>query len=201
MINSLDLNKYIELYRDFLHPNPNINSQAFLILRKEYEVKFMNNLLANLKEEDLFLRRKSILALGRFGKKTLKSIVPLYMDTNNTTVKVSCLKTMLKIVVNFNLEELTQAEMLVVESAIKDDAPEIILTVISLLRQLGDTGRNILIKISRDKDLLRAKASISALLEMKDQTVDDLFDELLNDKSIDPMIKEDILRDKNIEYS
>jgi len=201
MINSLDLNKYIELYRDFLHPNPNINSQAFLILRKEFEVKFMNNLLANLKEEDLFLRRKSILALGRFGKKTLKSIVPLYMDTNNTTVKVSCLKTMIKVVVNFNLEELTQAEMLVVESALKDDAPEIILTVISLLRQLGETGRNILIKISRDKDLLRAKASISALLEMKDQTVDDLFDELLNDKSIDPMIKEDILRDKNIEYS
>ena len=196
MINSLDLNKYIELYRDFLHPNPNINSQAFLILRKEFEVKFMNNLLANLKEEDLFLRRKSILALGRFGKKTLKSIVPLYMDTNNTTVKVSCLKAMIKVVVNFNLEELNQAEMLVVESAIKDDAPEIILTVISLLRQLGDTGRNILIKISRDKDLLRAKASISALLEMKDQTVDDLFDELLNDKSIDPMIKEDILRDK-----
>ena len=198
MINSLDLNKYIELYRDFLHPNPNINSQAFLILRKEFEVEFMNNLLANLKEEDLFLRRKSILALGRFGKKTLKSIVPLYMDTNNTTVKVSCLKTMIKIVVNFNLEELTQAEMLVVESAIKEEAPEMILTVISLLRQLGDTGRNILIKISRDKDLLRAKASISALLEMKDQTVDDLFDELLNDKSIDPMIKEDILREKII---
>jgi len=198
MINSLDLNKYIELYRDFLHPNPNINSQAFLILRKEFEVKFMNNLLANLKEEDLFLRRKSILALGRFGKKTLKSIVPLYMDTNNTTVKVSCLKTMIKIVVNFNLEELTQTEMLVVESAIKEDAPEIILTVISLLRQLGETGRNILIKISRDKDLLRAKASISALLEMKDHTVDDLFDELLNDKSIDPMIREDILREKII---
>jgi bilin biosynthesis protein len=201
MSNSLDLNKYIELYRDFLHPNPNINSQAFLILSKEFEVKFMNNLLANLKEEDLFLRRKSILALGRFGRKTLKSIVPLYMDTNNKTVKVSCLKTMIKVVVNFNLKELTQAEMLVVKSALKDDAPEMILTVISLLRQLGETGRNILINISRDKDLLRAKASISALLEMKDQTVNDLFDELLNDKSIDPMIKEDILRDKNIEYS
>ena len=201
MIDSIDLNKYIELYKDFLHPNPNINSQAFLILRKEFEVKFMNNLLANLKEEDLFLRRKSILALGRFGEKTLMSIVPLYMDTNNTTVKVSCLKTMIKVVVNFDLEELNQSEMLVVESALKDDAPEIILTVISLLRQLGTTGRNILIKICRDKDLLRAKASISALLEMKDKTVHDLFDELLNDKSIDPMIKEDILRDKNIEYS
>ena len=198
MINSLDLNKYIELYQDFLHPNPNINFQAFLILRKEFEVEFMNNLLDNLKEEDLYIRRKSILALGRFGEKILKSIVSLYMDTDNKTVKVSCLKTMIKVVVNFNLEELTQEEMLVVDLALKDCAPEIILTVISLLRQLGKTGRNILIKTCRNKDLLIAKASISALLEMKDQTVDDLFDELLNDKSIDPMIKEDILRGKII---
>ena len=91
MINTLDLKKYIELYQDFLHPNPNINSQAFLILRKEFEVKFLNKLIANLKEEDLVIRRKSILALGQFGKKTLKSIVSLYMDTNNKTVKVSCL--------------------------------------------------------------------------------------------------------------
>ena len=201
MINSLDLNKYRELYRDFLHPNPNINSQAFLILRKEFEVIFMNNLLANLKEEDLFIRRKSILALGQLGKKTLRSIVPLYMNTNNTTVKVSCLKTMVKVVVNFNLEELTKEEMLVVNLALKDESPEIILTVISLLRQLRITGRNLLMITCRDKDLLRAKASISALMEIKDQTVDNLFDELLNDNSIDPMIKEDILRDKNIEYS
>ena len=160
----------------------------------------MENLLANLKEKDLFIRRKSILALGMFGKKTLKSIVPLYLSSKNTIVKVSCLKTMIKVVVNCNLEVLTQEEMILVDSALKDDAPEVILTVISLLRQLGTTGRNILIKICRDKDLLRAKASISALMEMKDKSVDDLFDELLDDKSIDSMLKEDILRDKNIEY-
>ncbi|WP_413677303.1 glycosyltransferase [Prochlorococcus sp. MIT 0916] len=198
MSNSLDLNKYIELYKDFLHPNPNINSQAFLILRKEFEVKFMDNLLANLQEEDLFIRRKSILALGMFGEKILKSIVQLYMDTKNTNVKLSCLKTMIKVVVNFNLEELNQEQMLVVDLALREGTPEIILTVISLLRQLGGTGKNILIKACRNKDLLIAKASISALLEMKDQNIDDLFDELLNDNSIDPMIKEDILRDKII---
>ena len=196
MINCLDSSKYIELYKDFLHPNPNINSQAFLILRKEFEAKFMNNLLANLQEDDLLIKRKSILALGRLGEKTLKLIVPLYIETSNTSVKVSCLKTMIKVIINFNLEELTQEEMLIVDLALKDDTTEIILTVISLLRQLGRTGRNILMKTCRDKDLLRAKASVSALLEMKDQTVDELFNELLNDKFIDPMIKEDILRDK-----
>ena len=198
MTNYYDLNKYIELYQDFLHPNPNISSPAFLNLRKEFEVKFMNNLLANLKEEDTFIRRKSILALGMFGEKTLKAIASLYIHTNNRIVKVSCLKTMIKVVVNFNLDELNKEEMLVVDLALKDDAPEITLTVISLLRQLGETGKNILIKICREKDLLRAKASISALLEMKDQTVSDLFDELINDKSIDPLIKEDIMRDKII---
>ena len=198
MTNYYDLSKYIELYQDFLHPNPNISSQAFLNLRKEFEVKFMNNLLANLKEEDTFIRRKSILALGMFGEKTLKAIASLYIHTNNRIVKVSCLKTMIKVVVNFNLDELNKEEMLVVDLALKDDAPEITLTVISLLRQLGKTGKNILIKICRDKDLLKAKASISALLEMKDQTVSDLFDELINDKSIDPLIKEDIMRDKII---
>ena len=253
MINSLDLNKYRELYQDFLNPNPNINSQAFLLLRKEFEIKFMNNLLANLKEEDLFIRRKSILALGmfgekilksivalyinnkaflilkkeyevkfiknllanlkeedlfirrksilalgRFGKKALNSIVPLYISTNDTTVKVSCLKTIIKVVVNFDLEELNQEEMYLVDLALKDDSPEIILTVISLLRQLGATGRNILIKTCRDKDLLKAKASISALLEMQDDNVDKLFNEILNDKSIDPIIVEDILRYKII---
>ena len=198
MINSLDSSKYIELYKDFLHPNPNINSKAIFILMKEFEVKFMDKLLSNLKEEDLFIRRKSILALGRFGKKALKSIVALYIETDNTIVKVSCLKTMIKVVVNLNLKELNKEEMIVVDLALKDAAPEIILSVISLLRQLGATGRNILIKTCRDKDLLKAKASISALLEMQDDNVDKLFNEILNDKSIDPIIVEDILRYKII---
>tara|TARA_Y100001968_G_scaffold261741_1_gene249675 strand:- start:444 stop:1049 length:606 start_codon:yes stop_codon:yes gene_type:complete len=201
MTNFLDLNRYIELYQDFLHPNPNIYSEAIMILIEEFEVKFMDNLLANLKEEDLFIRRKSILALGMFGKKSLKSIVPLYLRTNDKIVKVSCLKTMMRVVIHCNLKELTQEQMSVIDLALKDNEPEIILTVISLLRQLGTTGRNILINICRDKDLLRAKASISALLEMKDHTIDNLFDELINDKSIDKMIKEDIMRDKNIKYS
>ncbi len=198
MINSIDLNKYLELYQDFLHPNPNINSQATFLLRKEFRIKFMNNLLINLKEGDLVIRRKSILALSEYGEEILKLIVPLYLNTQSKIVKVSCLKTIIKVIVNFNLEKLDQEAMKVVYSAIKDSSPEIILSVIPLLRQLGINGRDILMKTCRDKDLLRAKASISALLEMKDQTIDDLFEDLLNDKSIDQMIKEDILRNKII---
>ena len=196
MIDSIDKQKYIELYRDFLHPNPKISFQAIFHLRKDFRVKFKNNLLSNLKEEDLIIRRKSILALGEYGEEILKSILLLYSNSKDKTIKVSCLKIIIKVIVNLDLKQLNQAAMRVIESALEESSPEIILTVISLLRQLGKNGRDMLIKTSRDKDLLKAKASVSALLEMKDQTVDNLFDELLHDKSIDPMIKEDILRNK-----
>ena len=198
MIKSLDFDKYIELYNDFLHPNPNINSQAIFVLRKEFRVEFLDKLLTNLTEEDLLIRRKSILALGLYGEEIFQSVVLLYFKSQNKTVKVSCLKTIIKVIVNFNLKELNQDVMGVVKSALKDSSPEIILSGIALLRQLGKNGRDILMQTSRDKDLLRAKASVSALFEIKDKVVDDFFDELLNDKSIDPMIKQDILRDKVI---
>ncbi len=198
MVGSTDIRKFIELYKDFLHSNPNIYYQAIFLLKKDFKVQFMNNLLNNLKEDDLILRRKSILALGEYGEEVLKLIVNLYLNTNNNTIKVSCLKTIIKVIVNFNLKQLSQDVMSVVDSALKDNSPEIILSVISLLRQLGLKGKYLLMKTCRDKDLLKAKASISALLEMKDQDVDDLFNELLNDKSIDPMVKEDILREKMI---
>ncbi len=198
MSSSKHLNKYVELYKDFLHPNPNINTKATFLLKKDFRVRFMNKLLTNLEEEDLLIRRKSILALGEYGDEIFNSIVPLYISSQNTIVKVSILKIIIKVIVKFNLKNLNHDVMKVVDLAINDSYPEIILSVISLLRQLGENGRDVLMKTCRDADLLRAKASVSALLEMKDETVNDLFDELLNDKSTDPMIKTDILRDKNI---
>ena len=198
MFDFTDSNKYIQLYQDFLHPNPNISSKATFLLRREFRVEFMNNLLNNLKEEDLVIRRKSILALGEYGEEILKSIVPIYFNSKTKIVQVSCLKVIIKVIVNFDLEQLNQDVMKVIDSAIKDRSPEIVLSVISLLRQLGINGRDILMKTCRDKDLLVAKASVSALLEMKDQAVNNLFNELLNDKTIDSMIKEDILRDEKI---
>tara|TARA_Y100001968_G_scaffold58227_1_gene49236 strand:- start:189 stop:785 length:597 start_codon:yes stop_codon:yes gene_type:complete len=194
MNKSKDLNNYSEIYKDFMHPNPNIYYQAILILVKEFRFEFMNDLLNNLKNKDIFIRRKSIIALGEYGEEILESIVQLYFNSKNRILRVSCLKIIIKIIVNFNLKKLNQETMSVVNSALKDSSPEITLVVISLLRQLGVDGRDVLIKTCRDKDLLRAKASVTALHEMKDQKVDVFFDQLLNDELVDPMIKDDILR-------
>ena len=196
MIDLIDLNKYDRLYKDFLHPNPNINYKAILTLKKDFRSQFMNDLFTNLIEKDLFIRRRSIMALGEYGDEIFNYIVPIYFNSKNVIVKVSCLKIILKVIVDLNLKELNMDIMSVLDSAIKDNSPEIILSTVSILRLLGPNGRDILIRTCRDKDLLRAKASVSALLEIKDQVVDNFLDQLLNDKLIDSMIKEDILRDK-----
>ena len=185
-------NRYQELYKDFLHPNPNINNQAVSKLKFEFPSQFMRMLLNNLNNEDIVLRRKSILALGEYGEKSFEGIVQLYLNTNNKIIKVSCLKSIIKGIINYDLKNVSEEVMSIVNLAINEDYPEITLSVISLLKLLGLQGRSILMKMSKDKDLLKAKASVSVLMEINEPLVDIHLKELLNDESIDPMIRDSI---------
>ena len=189
---SISRNSYQKLYQDFLHPNPNINNKAVSKLKYEFPSQFMRMLLNNLNNEDIVLRRKSILALGEYGEESFKDIVQLYLNTNNKIIKVSCLKSIIKGVVNYDLKNVNEEVMSIVNLAINEDYPEIILSVISLLKLLGLQGRSILMKMSKDKDLLKAKASVSVLMEINDPLVDIHLKELFNDDSIDPMIRDSI---------
>lgn len=189
---SISSSTYQELYKDFLHANPNINNQAVYKLKHEFPLQFMQMLLNNLDNENIVLRRKSILALAEYGDKCFEDIVRLYLNTNNRTIKVSCLKSIIKAVIIYDLDKVSEEVMSIINLAIYEDSPEITLTVISLLKQLGLQGRSILMKLSRDKDLLKAKASVSVLLEINVPLVEKHLKELSNDESIDPLIRDSI---------
>ena len=194
---SISRDSYQKLYQDFLHPNPNINNQAVYILKHEFPLQFMQTLLKNLNNEDIVLRRKSILALGEYGEESFNNIVQLYLKTNNRIIKVSCLKSIIKCLINYDLKNISEEVMSVLNLAMNEDHPEIILSAISLLKLLGLQGRSILMKMSKDKDLLKAKASVSVLMEINEPLVDIHLKELLNDESIDPMIKDSIFLDRD----
>ena len=116
---SISINSYHQLYQDFLHPNPNINNQSVSKLKQEFPSRFMRMLLNNLNSEDIVLRRKSILALGEYGEQSFKSLVQLYLNTNNRIIKVSCLKSIIKGVVNYDLKNVSEEVMSIVKLAIK----------------------------------------------------------------------------------
>ena len=65
-----------------------------------------------------------------------------------------------------------------------------ILIVISLLKQLGQSSIPLLKNLCRDKNVLRAKASLTALNELNDPSTEKFLESIYNDSCLDEMIRE-----------
>ena len=181
------------LLNDIFHPNPQINKNASLLMRKYWPVECMNILLLKLEEEYVNLRRKSVLALGELGQCVLSPILEIYINSSSHIIKTSCLKVIIKIIVNNEFKQIPAEVFSIVDLALNEDYPEIILTVISLLKQMGKDGLDRLMTACKDKNILKAKASVTALTEVNEDVVKDFLLKISNDESLDPMIKEDLL--------
>ncbi len=166
---------YEELFLDFMHPNPNINKFAATKMRKVWPQRFKKELIGNLESDDLLLRRRSVMALGEFDADVMESIVHLYLNTESDILKVSCLKVLIKVIVNKDLHKVNQNIINLAKLAIENESPLINLMAISLLRQIGDQGIFLLLEAAKDQDLLKSAASRTAISEIQNHSVNDLF--------------------------
>ncbi len=185
--NKPDLDK---LFKDFDHPNPKINERAYLSMARYWPDESMPILIRSLDHKDLSTRRKSVKALGAFGAKVLPSIIKLFFSTNSRVLRVSCVKTLVQIVRNLEEQALPDDAMDVVVCALNDDTPEMILTVIPLLRLLGKQGLPLLIEACKDENILKALASITAIAEIDDPCVGKFLKSLLDNDSMDALVRE-----------
>ena len=85
------------LFDDLFHPNPNINRQACMEMILYWPKESIPRLILNLKEKDIAIRRKSIKALSFFGNAALNPVIENFFATNDLTIQISCLKTLVKI--------------------------------------------------------------------------------------------------------
>ena len=178
------------LFDDFAHPNPNINHQACLLMALHWPVASINRLIANLSKKNIDIRRKSVKALGCFGDKALLPVYKVFLMNKDLTIRISCLKVFVKIAAVEKYDSIPNCLNQVIDSSLKDDNPQIVLALVSLLRQLGPQGLPKLIEISRDGNILRAKASVTAIGEIDDPSAENCLKELLYDKSIDQLVRE-----------
>ncbi len=179
-----------DLFKDLYHPNPNINKQAYLNMVNYWPKESMSRLILNLDHKDIDKRRKSVKALGAFGEKVLAPIAEVFYATKDVQVRTSCLKIFTKVASMNGLDPFPQKIINLIETALIDDTPEIILSVVPLLRQLEDQGLPFLIRISKDQNLLRASAAITALGEIDDPLSEECLNETLKDRSRDYLIHE-----------
>ena len=178
------------LLKDFYHPNPNINNQASISMSKYWPEKSMDILIKNLQIKDIELRRKSVLALGNFGMEVLLPISRIFNSTDNEITKTSCLKILVKIASKRHFDNCPNELKDIIDQAIEEESPTLILTVISLLRQMDSFGIPYLKKLCMDHNILKARAAVTAVSELNDPGLRDFLIELVNDKSKDELIKQ-----------
>ena len=92
------------LYLDIYHPNPNINQKASQKLAFCWPDESIPLLLANLQSNDINVRRKSVKALGFFGKRVFAPLIEIFMINENTVIRTSCLKVFVQLAVNIGEE-------------------------------------------------------------------------------------------------
>jgi len=178
------------LFDDFEHPNPNINKEAFLSMYKYWPYESMGLLILKLDSKDVETRRKSVKALSCFETFVIMPMVELYLASNVLIIRVSCLKVLVRVAANHDLDVFYEEIKPVIELALNDEAVEIILALVPLLRHLGPKANSVLLKLSRDSNILRAKAAITALGEIMDSRSNHFLRELSHDQSIDELLRE-----------
>ena len=179
-----------DILRDLEHPNPHINRVAFVNMKEYWPKESVAILIRNLDSKNVELRRKSVKGLGFFGKNIVNQIIQTYFSTKDGILKVSCLKVLVIIASNGPLDDFKGEIKVLIESAIKEESAEVILTIISFLRQNGEESLPYLKALCRDENVLKAKAAITAISEINEISVDSFLKSIVKDISLDALVRE-----------
>ena len=188
-----------DIFSDFEHPNPHKNRLAALNMRKYWFEESIEILTRNLDSNNIELRRKSVKALGSFGKSIVKDIIGMYISSEEKTLKVSCLKVLVIVSSSHSLDDFEAEIKTLIESAVNDQSVEIILTIISFLRQNGEKTLPYLKCLCRDENVLKAKAAVTAISEINEISVSPFLQSIVNDSSLDEMVRESAFQVQNLQ--
>jgi len=190
-----------DIFSDFDHPNPHINRLAALNMREYWSKESIEILTRNLDSNNIELRRKSVKALGSFGKSIVKGIIEMYISSEEKTLKVSCLKVLVIVSSSHSLDDFEAEIKTLIESAVNDQSVEIILTIISFLRQNGEKTLPYLKSLCRDENVLKAKAAVTAISEINEISVGPFLQSIVNDSSLDEMVRESAFQAQNLQVN
>ena len=190
-----------DIFSDFDHPNPHINRLAALNMKEYWAKESIKILTRNLDTKNIELRRKSVKALGSFGKSIVTDIIEMYISSEEKTLKVSCLKVLVIVSSSHSLDDFEAEIKTLIESAVNDQSVEIILTIISFLRQNGEKTLPYLKCLCRDENVLKAKAAVTAISEINEISVDPFLQSIVNDSSLDEMVRESASQAQNLQIN
>ncbi len=183
-----------ELLKDLEHPNPHINQEASLKMARYWPEESIKILIDNLNQSDLKVRRKSIKALANIGQKSLLPIADKFFSSNSEIVRLTCIKTFSRIAARLDFDGFPPEVIKVVEIAVEDDKPEMILSIGPLLRHMGKEGLPYLLRMCQDENVLRVQVSLMAIGELDEASIKKQLETILLQAPKDEFIRESIFK-------
>ena len=175
-----------QLFKDLEHPNPYIQTEAFLALVRHWPDESLPKLLELLDQENITLRRASVRAIGAFGE---MSLALKFRQSSDATVRASCIKAYAQVASNYCGISFPEEAINALKCALVDDSPVGALAAVMALGQVGIQALPLLKEICRGANPALAVAGVNAIVEIKDPSITYFLQDILQSKTTDSYVK------------
>jgi bilin biosynthesis protein len=181
-----------QLIKDLEHPNPYVQTEAFLALARHWPDQSLPKLFELLDQENVTLRRASVRAIGVFGEPSLIPLALKFQQSVDPTVRASCIKAFVQVASNYQGIKFPEEAINALKQALTDESPVVALAAVMALGQVGRQALSLLKDVCKGDNPALAVAGVNALVEIKDPNVKGYLQDLLQNSQIDSYVKETI---------
>lgn len=179
------------LFEQLKHPNPNMRGRAMQELAEIRDENTIPRLMSNLEDEDITYRRASVKALGTIGVDAVPAIVEKLLSSDNATIKASCAKALAQVSAKHPNLEFPEEGIQALNTAMNDPSPLVNIPAVMALGQIGSPAIELLIETVKTTDNIAViVAAINALGSSGDPRAVGPLQELAQDESVDPYVRE-----------
>lgn len=179
------------LFAQLKHPNPHLRDRAMLEIAETRDAETITKLMSALDDEDVVYRRAAVKALGVIGHDAVSSIVDGMLNSQNITVKGSCVKALTQVAINYPELAFPAEGLKGLKQSMQDPNPVVYIAAVMTLGEIGLEGLDILTEALATTDNPALGVSIvNALASVGGERSEEVLNKVVNDESADSYVKE-----------
>jgi bilin biosynthesis protein len=179
------------LFAQLKHPNPHLRDRAMFEIAETRDAETISKLMSALDDEDVIYRRAAVKALGVIGQDAVPSIVDGMLNSENITVKGSCVKALTQVALNYPELPFPAEGLQGLKQSMQDPNPVVYIAAVMTLGEIGVEGLDMLTEALAVTDNPALGVSIvNALASIGGERSAEVLNKVVNDESADSYVKE-----------
>jgi bilin biosynthesis protein len=182
------------LFAQLKHPNPHLRDRAMDEIAETRDGETIAKLMNALDDEDVVYRRAAVKTLGAIGADAVPSIVDGMLNSENVTVRGSCVKALTQVAINYPGEPFPAEGLAGLRQSMSDPNPVVYIATVMTLGEIGEASLDILTEALETTDNPALSVSIvNALASIGGDRSLAVLNQVAADESADPYVKETVV--------